>query len=76
AIQAPPTGQGASFINGQHAVSTNLKETLGTAWTGVVLLLRKAERSLGGTPFQGPVALVNGLIELVSVDETRPNIGA
>ncbi|KAG6851700.1 hypothetical protein C0991_006921, partial [Blastosporella zonata] len=64
AIQAPPTGQ--AFINGQHAVSTNLKETLRTAWTGVELLLRKAERSLGGTPFQGPVALVNGLIELIS----------
>ena len=34
------------------------------AWHGVEALLRKAERSVAGTPFQSPIAIVNVLIEL------------
>jgi hypothetical protein len=38
-----------------------------TAWHGVEQLLKKAEKSLSGTPFQTPFAAVNVLIDLGNV---------
>ncbi|KAH0584811.1 hypothetical protein H2248_008090 [Termitomyces sp. 'cryptogamus'] len=42
---------------------TVMKDRLQLAWNGVELLLKKAEDSLAGTPFQVPVGIVNTLIE-------------
>jgi hypothetical protein len=42
------------------------------AWHGVESLLLKAERSAAGTPAQGPLAIVNVLIEIGNV---CPSIG-
>jgi hypothetical protein len=52
-----------------HNLSKNstIKENLGIAWHGVQSLLQKAERSAAGTPAQGPIAIVNVLIELGNV---------
>ena len=36
-------------------------------WHGVESLLKKAERSAAGTPFQSPLAIVNVLIDLGNV---------
>jgi hypothetical protein len=44
-----------------------IKENLGIAWHGIQSLLQKAERSAAGTPAQGPIAVVNVLIELGNV---------
>ena len=44
-----------------------IKDNLRTIWNGVESLLKKAERSLAGTPFQSPFAVVNVLIELRNV---------
>ncbi|KAG5335952.1 hypothetical protein C0989_012513 [Termitomyces sp. Mn162] len=41
-----------------------MKDRLQLAWNGVELLLKKAEDSLAGTPFQVPIGIVNTLIEL------------
>ncbi|KAH0584862.1 hypothetical protein H2248_008140 [Termitomyces sp. 'cryptogamus'] len=41
-----------------------MKDGLQLAWNGVELLLKKAEKSLAGTPFQVPVGIINTLIEL------------
>ena len=44
-----------------------IKDNLRIAWHGVQSLLKKVERSLAGTPFQGPAGAVNVLIELGNV---------
>ncbi|KAG5349703.1 hypothetical protein C0989_002317 [Termitomyces sp. Mn162] len=44
-----------------------MKDGLQLAWNGVELLLKKAEDSLAGTPFQVPVGIVNTLIELYNL---------
>ncbi|KAG5335803.1 hypothetical protein C0989_000290, partial [Termitomyces sp. Mn162] len=56
-----------------------MRDGLQTAWKGVELLLKKAEKSLAGTPFQVPVGIVNTLIELKNAvsdnnDELRTQI--
>jgi hypothetical protein len=43
------------------------KHALRTAWHGVEQLLRKVERSLAGTPFQGSVGALNAIIEVINV---------
>ncbi|KAG5349359.1 hypothetical protein C0989_004400 [Termitomyces sp. Mn162] len=43
---------------------TMMKDGLQLAWNSVELLLKKAEETLAGTPFQVPVGIVNNLIEL------------
>ena len=47
-----------------------MKNNLRIAWHGVESLLKMAERSAAGTPFQSPFAIVNVLIELGNVCPT------
>ena len=47
--------------------NSSTKNAIRTAWYGVEQLLQKAERSLAGTPFQAPVAVVNAIIEVINV---------
>ena len=56
----PPIGDS---VNQNTAIKNNLR----IAWHGVESLLQKVERSTAGTPFQGPFAIVNVLIELGNV---------
>ncbi|KAH0581577.1 hypothetical protein H2248_011283 [Termitomyces sp. 'cryptogamus'] len=62
-----------------HSSGIMMRDGLQTAWKGVELLLKKAEKSLAGTPFQVPVGIVNTLIELKNAvsdnnDELRTQI--
>ncbi|KNZ75830.1 hypothetical protein J132_01579 [Termitomyces sp. J132] len=52
-----------SSVLGSMDTGTVMKDRLQLAWNGVELLLKKAEDSLAGTPFQVPVGIVNTLIE-------------
>jgi hypothetical protein len=62
-VATPPVQNHPHDLNQNSAIKDNLK----MAWHGVESLLKHVERSLAGTPFQGPVAAVNILIELGNV---------
>jgi len=64
-------------LNRPHDLNQNstIKDNLRMAWHGVESLLKHVERSLAGTPFQGPVAAANILIELGNVC-TSPTVPA
>ena len=56
-----------SFVGHNLNQNSTIKDNLRTAWHGVELLLQKAQKATAGTPFQGPIAVVNVLIELGNV---------
>ena len=62
-LATPPVQNHPDDLNRNSAIKDNLR----MAWHGVESLLKYVERSLAGTPFQGPVAAVNILIELGNV---------
>ncbi|KAG6875084.1 hypothetical protein C0992_005281, partial [Termitomyces sp. T32_za158] len=47
-----------------HDLNTMIKDGLKSVLHGVELLLKKAEKSTAGTPFQAPISGLNSLIEL------------